>query len=123
MARPPPQSTRTVTLFPHTALFRFGTRGLNARIEEALVGPRPPLHFHGRLLLVTENSYRHRLFNGDIGICLRDDRSEEHTSELQSLMRISYAVFRLKKKMSHKLHNNRLHKRIQSHTCKHIYYS
>ncbi|GAB2628332.1 exodeoxyribonuclease V subunit alpha [Novilysobacter erysipheiresistens] len=51
-----------------------GTRGLNARIEEALVGPRPPTHFHGRLLLVTENSYRHRLFNGDIGICLRDDR-------------------------------------------------
>jgi len=51
-----------------------GTRGLNARIEAALVGPRPPLHFHGRLLLVTENSYRHRLFNGDIGICLRDDR-------------------------------------------------
>ena len=30
-------------------------------------------YFHGRLLLVTENSYRHRLFNGDIGICLRDD--------------------------------------------------
>jgi len=51
-----------------------GTRGLNARIEEALVGPRPPPHFHGRLLLVTENSYRHRLFNGDIGVCLRDTR-------------------------------------------------
>src|SRR5690606_9380393 len=51
-----------------------GTRTLNTRIEEALVGPRPPTHFHGRLLLVTENSYRHRLFNGDIGICLRDDR-------------------------------------------------
>jgi len=51
-----------------------GTRGLNARIEEALAGPRPPAHFHGRLLLVTENSYRHRLFNGDIGICLRDAR-------------------------------------------------
>ncbi|MGH8083666.1 MAG: exodeoxyribonuclease V subunit alpha [Lysobacter sp.] len=51
-----------------------GARGLNARIEEALVGPRPPMHFHGRLLLVTENSYRHRLFNGDIGICLRDER-------------------------------------------------
>ena len=51
-----------------------GTRTLNTRIEEALMGPRPPVHFHGRLLLVTENSYRHRLFNGDIGICLRDDR-------------------------------------------------
>lgn len=51
-----------------------GTRALNARIEAALAGPRPPPHFHGRLLLVAENSYRHRLFNGDIGVCLRDDR-------------------------------------------------
>jgi len=49
-----------------------GTRALNARIEQALAGPRALLHFHGRLLLVTENSYRHRLFNGDVGICLRD---------------------------------------------------
>lgn len=53
-----------------------GARGLNARIEALLAGvPRPgmaPGYFHGRLLLVTENSYRHRLFNGDIGICLAD---------------------------------------------------
>jgi exodeoxyribonuclease V alpha subunit len=52
-----------------------GARGLNARIEELLSGRRTgstPSYFHGRLLLVTENSYRHRLFNGDIGICLRD---------------------------------------------------
>jgi len=53
-----------------------GARGLNARIEALLAGvPRPgmaPGYFHGRLLLVTENSYRHRLFNGDIGICLID---------------------------------------------------
>ncbi|MCX2920508.1 exodeoxyribonuclease V subunit alpha [Stenotrophomonas rhizophila] len=51
-----------------------GARGLNARIEALLAGvPRPgmaPGYFHGRLLLITENSYRHRLFNGDIGICL-----------------------------------------------------
>ncbi|MBB1473234.1 exodeoxyribonuclease V subunit alpha [Luteimonas sp. MC1782] len=58
-----------------------GARGLNARIEEMLAGTRrgagpasaASRYFHGRLLLVTENSYRHRLFNGDIGICLRDD--------------------------------------------------
>lgn len=53
-----------------------GARGLNARVEELLSGRRTgptPAWFHGRLLLVTENSYRHRLFNGDIGICLRDD--------------------------------------------------
>ncbi|WCE05866.1 exodeoxyribonuclease V subunit alpha [Pseudoxanthomonas sp. JBR18] len=52
-----------------------GARGLNARIEELLSGRRTgpaPAYFHGRLLLITENSYRHRLFNGDIGICLRD---------------------------------------------------
>ncbi|MGH8028275.1 MAG: exodeoxyribonuclease V subunit alpha [Pseudoxanthomonas sp.] len=49
-----------------------GARGLNARIEEALVtGRGQGAYFHGRLLLVTENNYRQRLFNGDIGICLR----------------------------------------------------
>ncbi len=48
-----------------------GARTLNARIE-AMLG-EPGTHFHGRLLLITENSYRHRLFNGDIGICLRGE--------------------------------------------------
>lgn len=59
-----------------------GARGLNARIEQLLaetgtagrrLGTASPW-FHGRLLLVTENSYRHGLFNGDVGICLRDAR-------------------------------------------------
>ncbi|WP_298577706.1 exodeoxyribonuclease V subunit alpha [uncultured Luteimonas sp.] len=58
-----------------------GARGLNARIEDLLAGTRrgagpasvASRDFHGRLLLITENSYRHRLFNGDIGICLDDD--------------------------------------------------
>jgi len=57
-----------------TAL-RDGPQGatlLNARIEEALAGAQREPYFHGRLLLVTENSYRHGLFNGDIGVCLRD---------------------------------------------------
>ena len=52
-----------------------GARGLNARIEAALSGRRigsPPAWYPGRLLLVTENSYRHGLFNGDVGICLPD---------------------------------------------------
>ncbi|QSQ41999.1 exodeoxyribonuclease V subunit alpha [Xanthomonas translucens pv. undulosa] len=57
-----------------------GARGLNARIEHLLadsgagarrLGAASPW-FHGRLLLITENSYRHGLFNGDVGICLRD---------------------------------------------------
>jgi exodeoxyribonuclease V alpha subunit len=53
-----------------------GARGLNARIEEALAVHRghSTAYFNGRLLLVTENSYRQRLFNGDIGLCLRGDR-------------------------------------------------
>ena len=54
-----------------------GARTLNARIERLLAegggaARATPGHFHGQLLIVTENSYRHRLFNGDIGICLRD---------------------------------------------------
>ena len=56
-----------------------GARTLNARIERLLLEsqgaglPRPGHgHFHGQLIIVGENSYRHRLFNGDIGICLKD---------------------------------------------------
>lgn len=52
-----------------------GVRGLNARIEARLSGRRldsPPAWFPGRLLLVTEISYRHGLFNGDVGLCLPD---------------------------------------------------
>lgn len=54
---------------------RDGAQGavrLNARIEEALAGAQRETYFHGRLLLIAENSYRHGLFNGDIGVCLRD---------------------------------------------------
>ena len=54
-----------------------GARTLNARIERLLAegggaGRAPQGHFQGQLLIVTENSYRHRLFNGDIGVCMRD---------------------------------------------------
>ncbi|HEY4582108.1 MAG TPA: exodeoxyribonuclease V subunit alpha [Lysobacter sp.] len=57
-----------------TAL-RDGPQGavqLNARIEAALAGAQREPYFHGRLLMVIENSARHGLFNGDVGICLRD---------------------------------------------------
>jgi exodeoxyribonuclease V alpha subunit len=53
-----------------------GARGLNARIEAQLSGRRlgtPPAWFPGRLLLITRNSYRHGLFNGDVGLCLADE--------------------------------------------------
>ncbi|MDQ3270334.1 MAG: exodeoxyribonuclease V subunit alpha [Pseudomonadota bacterium] len=49
-----------------------GSRMLNARIEAALAGVHHSPYFHGRLLLVTENSYRQGLFNGDIGVCMSD---------------------------------------------------
>lgn len=60
-----------------------GARGLNARIEQLLADTGPGARrlgaaspwFQGRLLLITENSYRHGLFNGDVGICLRSEAS------------------------------------------------
>src|SRR3546814_2045628 len=83
MIRRPPRSTRTDTLFPYTTLFRsFSTRhpaikrDSRSRHVKGIVGA----HADARAV-------RHR-----------PGRSEEHTSELQSLMRISYAVFCLKKK-------------------------
>src|SRR3546814_7278684 len=86
MIRLPPRSTRTDTLFPYTTLFRSApVAGLGACQLEL-----------GRHLLGMG------LHPVDIGVDAlgerRQDRSEEHTSELQSLMRISYAVFCLKKK-------------------------
>ncbi|MFZ7095136.1 exodeoxyribonuclease V subunit alpha [Luteimonas dalianensis] len=59
-----------------------GARSLNARVEEMLVDAKDGTaraakgdrYFHGRLLLITENSYRYGLFNGDVGICLQDGR-------------------------------------------------
>src|SRR3546814_10254170 len=89
MIRRPPRSTRTDTLFPYTTLFRSGTAG--GVLELA------PAHEAGTRDLGHSNPCRarsgpaHRA-PGAAG------RSEEHTSELQSLMRISYAVFCLKKK-------------------------
>src|SRR3546814_10092411 len=81
MIRRPPRSTRTDTLFPYTTLFR-----------SLLV--LVPKYFSARFARQTEvadTTGRHRPLEDQ-------QRSEEHTSELQSLMRISYAVFCLKKK-------------------------
>ena len=50
-----------------------GALALNARIEEALAGTQRDPYFHGRLVAITENSYRHGLFNGDLGLCLRGE--------------------------------------------------
>src|SRR3546814_3979656 len=78
MIRRPPRSTRTDTLFPYTTLFRSDQDGASLA--------------HRRT-----HRERHERGSGPAGAG-RAQRSEEHTSELQSLMRISYAVFCLKKK-------------------------
>src|SRR3546814_9140914 len=93
MIRRPPRSTRTDTLFPYTTLFRSIRR--SAR-------------HHGRKAWLAETGWQ-GIHDGAARFHSRQDghrrprptppaRSEEHTSELQSLMRISYAVFCLKKK-------------------------
>src|SRR3546814_8958986 len=96
MIRRPPRSTRTYTLFPYTTLFRSftqvvcrspcGSRSRNSRQ-------------HGHQFQATlEQPLLQRLGEAADGAGRILVRSEEHTSELQSLMRISYAVFCLKKK-------------------------
>src|SRR3546814_10871536 len=81
MIRRPPRSTRTDTLFPYTTLFRSFFRAGNCDREGLGMSQVP----------------------NEPGHEVRCRRSEEHTSELQSLMRISYAVFCLKKKNEHKI--------------------
>src|SRR3546814_1232838 len=112
MIRRPPRSTRTDTLFPYTTLFRsylllaHDIPGMDARLTlrpgtnpgevvGEVVVTRTPMIFDANI----QNFGSH-----DVG------RSEEHTSELQSLMRNSYAVFCLKKKIivtKHKHESNR----------------
>src|SRR3546814_3148675 len=103
MIRLPPRSTRSDTLFPYTTLFRSadqrpiaaclavsGVRSQSAKWRGSwgFSGPLRPISLiRIEMLAETEG------FEPSVG-----NRSEEHTSELQSLMRISYAVFRLKKK-------------------------
>src|SRR3546814_9440017 len=105
MIRRPPRSTRTDTLFPYTTLFR-------SNLPEQQNGQHG--YNHGQFFSITGNTNlgAHVGFKiqggrsrpatlGKDGILRHDyaqERSEEHTSELQSLMRISYAVFCLKKK-------------------------
>src|SRR3546814_9323724 len=103
MIRRPPRSTRTDTLFPHTTLFRS--------IPALRISPMTSLHTRRTLILCF---FAAALEGADIvsmGLAAPMvaqemafsaellSRSEEHTSELQSLMRISYAVFCLKKKI------------------------
>src|SRR3546814_3654401 len=102
MLRRTPRSTRTDTLFPYTTLFRsisiFGNvfqcfplwrRDMGPVVAGRIVSQRSQRNVADRLALMVKDH-----------AASVSDRSEEHTSELQSLMRISYAVFCLKKKTS-----------------------
>src|SRR3546814_3275311 len=118
----PPRSTRTDTLFPYTTLFRSEERGVAVEVHR-IIAPMPgrdhaavkveDAHEFGTLetgLLrnrsISERQGRYSPHQAPVRLPLRRgassstaaSRSEEHTSELQSLMRISYAVFCLKKK-------------------------
>src|SRR3546814_5036976 len=92
MIRRPPRSTRTDTLFPYTTLFRSKFPG-GEQVAAAMGGSIPPILWDGAGDAIVLDDV------GVLSLNLPDvARSEEHTSELQSLMRISYAVFCLKKK-------------------------
>src|SRR3546814_1713156 len=110
MIRPPPRSTLTATRFPYTTLFR-AVRMRRIGVHHGGVGPAGGTlrrHRAGDRLLVGDQQVHlerpgrgsHDAFIGEV-VDLDEGvvpiRSEEHTSELQSLMRISYAVFCLKK--------------------------
>src|SRR3546814_2583646 len=106
MIRQPPRSTRTDTLFPYTTLFRSinlsgdGGGSYSVRSGDTMSGIAAS---HGVPLSALINA-NPQVGNPNLiypGQQLNLPRSEEHTSELQSLMRISYAVFCLKKKTTH----------------------
>src|SRR3546814_4900955 len=96
MIRRPPRSTRTDTLFPYTTLFR------SARIASLPNGPSSPSSASLAEPLMIGVSSPGKSY-------LDSSRSEEHTSELQSLMRISYAVFCLKKKKNKHIKHDTQH--------------
>src|SRR3546814_8761664 len=112
MIRRPPRSTRTDTLFPYTTLFRSpdphpgAARMRNAHetefarhLRRNMTDAEREIWHHLRNRALMGHKFRRQYPVG---------RSEEHTSELQSLMRISYAVFCLKKK------NNNHHKKTDT---------
>src|SRR3546814_3739280 len=91
MIRRPPRSTRTDTLFPYTTLFRSVTCAWRVAAQLGIIATGFDAACVGQSAILTSSTVA------------RPPRSEEHTSELQSLMRNSYAVFCLKKKKLSKL--------------------
>src|SRR3546814_2667078 len=110
MIRRPPRSTRTDTLFPYTTLFR--SQPLDGRAHLRVVPVRERHRVAAVDPLAEGGAIRFEL----VRRVPRGERSEEHTSELQSLMRISYAVFCLKKKTKLKIKQDEVHNRNKHRT-------
>src|SRR3546814_5522868 len=106
MIRRPPRSTRTDTLFPYTTLFRSHRQAVDDLARVATPDRREQDH----VVLRAQVGIVGDVLGADVGVrhVHRVQRSEEHTSELQSLMRISYAVFCLKKKNTKQVYTNML---------------
>src|SRR3546814_4395004 len=118
MIRRPPRSTRTDTLFPYTTRFRsedlrrrsdacvhVGAEERGQRVREAEGVAEEGSEGVNQVLPATARTEEERK------AALPHEKSEEHTSELQSLMRISYAVFCLKKKSKKKNNSDRQHRK------------
>src|SRR3546814_2571901 len=120
LIRRPPRTTRTDTLFPYTTLFRSST--LNAKISSSC-WYNGRWHYGDYPSVVS--AYSDAVLINPVKRVLLDDpnalqqlrRSEEHTSELQSLMRISYAVFCLKQKTH--IHTHHMHTFMTHNTHTH----
>src|SRR3546814_3026672 len=104
MIRRPPRSTRTDTLFPYTTLFRSADTGRTVVWPERY---RTRGHVDESVRRADHRTAQYGS-RGGRGSHRHGARSEEHTSELQSLMRISYAVFCLKKKNKTKPRTNKI---------------
>src|SRR3546814_6985484 len=103
MIRRPPRSTRTDTLFPYTTLFRSGEKveiDPAACLDIGIAPDQKGLGIAADIGVLNELTFDLVDIGPIVAVLeqFEDLRSEEHTSELQSLMRISYAVFCLKKK-------------------------
>src|SRR3546814_3901246 len=119
MIRRPPRSTRTDTLFPYTTLFRSSAFFERVFQRDLARNPAARSAFGGKGAQRGWPDVSQTRADENVALVRRDlaelrgfdrGRSEEHTSELQSLMRISYAVFCLKKKKQHIIQNSQTSK-------------
>src|SRR3546814_2070829 len=110
MIRRPPRSTRTDTLFPYTTLFRSSSRSSEVDRLQDQIARDDDAKREARANCEGRRNGQFALDNPPLRFVRPVLRSEEHTSELQSLMRISYAVFCLKKKTKHE-------KKTSTHPC------